>query len=456
MDSVYPALMLYFIPLAYIVWRTRWARNRNEFNLASRTLPYSLVFASVAATYIGPGFSMGFIGKGYEIGMVYWLFGILYGIQTVIVGVWIAPRLRSFPNAHTLAGIYREKAGKIAHLLVGILSVGLCAGFSAVMIKAGSVLCSSFFGWPLWIGVSVTAIITMLYTISGGLKASVSTDGFQFLIFSIVLPFILLSLVFTNKFNAENAATTSAVIGSEFVRKMGWGGILGLTISFFLGERMIPPYASRALGAKNEKNAQIGFILAGLYAVLWFFIVISIGLAARQNLPLGTPEDKVLLSLLGLFPGVVRNLVGVSLVCVVISSLDSLLNSGGVAFTEDIVGIWGKGLTDRKALRLSRMGIVLITVIGCIGALKIKTIIDGLLMCYGVWAPAIVPSLIYILFRPNISKISVTVSILVGTGYSVLAQNGVISFSINPVLAGTCLACITIVAFHFGTRLCKR
>ena len=49
------AFVAYLIPLTYIVYRTNWVKTTGEFNVAERQLPTTLIFASVAATFIGQG-----------------------------------------------------------------------------------------------------------------------------------------------------------------------------------------------------------------------------------------------------------------------------------------------------------------------------------------------------------------------------------------------------------------
>ncbi|MBI1282549.1 MAG: hypothetical protein GC179_30765 [Anaerolineaceae bacterium] len=442
----------YLIPLSYIVFRTHWAKSTIEFDVAKRTLPSALVFASVSATFIGPGFSMGFIGQGYSVGLIYWLFGIVYGLQTIFVGIFIAPKLRQIPNAKTLAGVYAEKTNKFTQLIVGLLSVGLCAGFASVMLKAGGTLFESFFDWPLWGGVIFTAIITTIYTITGGLRASVATDAYQFVLFTILLPIILIIMFFYWNVNIDLALESANESSSQFYSANGIVGILGLVLAFFLGESMIPPYATRALASKSDNIAYRGFVFSGVFACFWFLVVILIGLFSRQIIDEGIDQDNVLLNLLQNFPPIFHYLVGIALVGIVMSSLDSLLNSGGVSFSEDVVSWFFSSMDDKYQLNLSRIGIFVISVTGCIAALRVESIIDGLLTCYAMWAPSIIPSLIYILFLRNVVNLAVILSILSGISVTLLMQFEIIDFSVEPIIIGMICSIAFLFLGHMGGR----
>ena len=61
----------YVVVLTYVALRARAARDFSEFSLAGRALPLALVFGSLAATYVGPGYSIGFVGKGFRSGFLF-------------------------------------------------------------------------------------------------------------------------------------------------------------------------------------------------------------------------------------------------------------------------------------------------------------------------------------------------------------------------------------------------
>ena len=95
-------IIAYVIVLTFVALRARTAHEFEEFSLARRSLPLALVFGSLAATYVGPGFSIGFVGKGYNSGFLFLFIGLAYAIQNILVGLVIAPKLRSLKNCHTL------------------------------------------------------------------------------------------------------------------------------------------------------------------------------------------------------------------------------------------------------------------------------------------------------------------------------------------------------------------
>ena len=118
----------------------------------------------------------------------------------------------------------------------------------------------------------------------------------------------------------------------------------------------------------------------------------------------------------------------VVLVSVVMSSLDSLLNACAVAFTADIVKPFSK-LPDEKALNVGRCATIVIAVIAMAVAPAVPSIIDGLLICYTIWASAILPALIIGLLVRRPRPLAGIVSMGVGT---IVAMSAIVLLFIFP------------------------
>jgi SSS family solute:Na+ symporter len=453
-DKVLSAAIIatYVVLLAVVAVRSRAAREFEEFSLAKRALPLALVFASLAAAYVGPGFSIGFVGKGFKSGFLFLIVGLAYSIQNILVGLFIAPRLRALSNCHTLGDVIGQKYDKKCHILAGVISVGLCAGFASVMAKAGGDVLRDFFGIPHWSGVLIIIAATALYTAFGGLRASVMTDAFQFSTFAVLLPIVLLLiLLFHLKGGAAAFAHQACTATSHGLSSTSPLEIVGLVVAFLLGETLIPPYANRALASETTRASRNCFILAGLFSAFWFTIMVSLGTAARSILPGDTGEDTVLLNLVkSTMPVGGYPLLLVVLVAVIMSSLDSLLNAGAVAFTQDIVKPF-VAIEDRTALKIGRIATVVIALVAAAGATAVGTIINGLLICYAIWAPAILPVLIIGLWIKRPRPLAGILSMGIGSFVSVTlwivfkfivdwkAQTG-ISRIIIPALAAALIA----------------
>jgi SSS family solute:Na+ symporter len=428
-------VIVYVLLLTLVALRARAAREFKDFSIAGQTLPLALVFGSLAATYIGPAFSIGFVGKGFSSGFLFWGIGLAYAAQNILVGIFIAPRLRALEGCHTLGDVVGQKYDRTCQILAGVISVGVCAGLAAVMAKAGGDviknLCANLalvmgsaghemlgnlFDFPQWSAVVIVVGITALYTTFGGLKTSVVTDAFQFAVFAVLLPAALIWILLFHPnpgittFTKEVANTTSAGLSSTSIVQ-----IIGLLTAFLLGETLIPPYANRALASKTTAVSRNGFMLAGFFSIAWFAVMIALGITARTVI-FGEPnEDNVLFLLIeATMPKLAYTVLFIVLSSVIMSSLDSLLNAGAVVFTQDIVKPFVK-LSDNITLNIGRCATIIIAIIACAGTITVKSIVSGLLVCYTIWAPAILPALIIGLWIKRPHPLAGILSMGVGT-----------------------------------------
>lgn len=443
------AVGVYILVLAFVALRARVAREYEEFSVAKRILPTALVFGGITATYVGPGFSIGFVGKGFHSGFLFWVIGLAYAVQNIGVGLFVAPRLRALQGCYTLGDAMGQKYGRRCQLLAGIISVGLCMLFAAVMINAGKLVLHQMLGLPETVSAFLLALVAASYTTFGGLRASVTTDVFHFVLHALLLPPLLLYvLVFHLQGGAATFHEQAIAATSQGYHAMPPLELVGWIVAFLLGETLIPPYANLTLASKTARVSRGSFILAGVFSSLWFIVMIALGIVARTTIAPDTHEDHVLINLVHtMMPTVGYALLLVTLVSIVLSSLNSLLNAGAVVLTQDILRPFAH-LPDRVALRVGRGATVLVASIAATVAMFVPSVIEGLKFCYGIWAPAILPALIIGLWlkrpRPWAGASSMIVGTLVAVAFKwpVFSETG-----IPAILAG--LPC-SLLAYAVG------
>ncbi len=268
----------YLALLGFVAVRARAAREYADFSLARRSLPLALIFGSLCAAYVGPGFSYGFVAMGFKSGVLFLCVGLAYAVQNILVGLFIAPRLRSLSGCHTLGDAIGLKYNRNCQVIAGIISVGLCAGFAAVMVSALVDVVTGLFHIPAWVVAALAVVATTLYTAFGGLKASVMTDALQFTLFSILMPAVFLyELIWCLQNSAVTFTHELVTATSEGFHSTPVVEIVGFVVAWLLGETAIPPYANRALATQTTQSSRNSFILGGLFSVLWFTIMISLG-----------------------------------------------------------------------------------------------------------------------------------------------------------------------------------
>lgn len=406
----YVTIGVYLAVLVTVILMVRRARTIEDFAVGSRQVPGSIVFASLAANAIGPGYSMGLANKAAANGYTWFFVFLAFSLQTLLVGQFIAPRLRRFSKAYTIGDIMGYRYGSLVKYITGIISILLCAGFVGAIANAAGNIIHLVFGIPFLTGVIITTIAVVAYTTYGGIKVDIITDVLHFGIMAIAIPLII---VFMGR---EQGLTEMADRATRLVNTNGTslGGMLlfGLVLSFFLGETLIPPYTNRALAAKNEQHARSGFIKAGIFTVCWFLVCASIGFLAAPDT---AGSDNVYLAAMKRYlPVGLYGLVVAVMVNIVMKSQDSLLNAASVSLNNDILRIYNKESRAKNALLITRLSNVIIGVVAVVFALNVPGVIDALLICYTLWAPTVVLPLIIAVVKKNVNPLSGLLSIAAG------------------------------------------
>jgi len=370
-------------------WAKRSAApDMRAFTIASASASAFAAFASLTAAYTGPGFTLGLAAKAFSNGLVYLLVFMGFSLQTLLVGLFLAPRLNSYKSAATVGDVIGIHYGRAAQFLTGILSVLYCAGITGVVGKAAGASLHALAGVPEWLGIIVVTAVVVTYTARGGMKALVGTESLQWGILAIAAP-ILLFQVWRLLLHTPNAAPlppeTLTLTGSFPL----WT-VVGLFLSFLLGETLVPPYTTRCFITERPPQARSAFVWSAFFSVAWFATVVAIGMIGRKLMPTADAENIfVLLSQHTLHFGLL-GLIVAAVASVIMSTQDAYLNAAAVSFYRDLVRPFQEVGSDEKPLLLTRVVTVVVGILGVLFAMFIPGLIDGILACYTLWAPTVI------------------------------------------------------------------
>jgi SSS family solute:Na+ symporter len=329
-------LGLYFALLIVIGVQTiRRIETPEDFAVAGNRIIWPVFFGSLAASFLGGGSSLGNAGETFKDGYVYMFAFFAFAIQTVLVGYFVAPRLKRYANAQTVGDIMENHYGSTARLLTGILSVAVCAGILGAQALAVGTIFNTILGVSTTVGILIGMSIVVLYSTFGGVWAVIQTDMLQFVFLGVFLP-VTLIIGLIKVGGPEELMTSVPNAHLSFMGTWTLGLFVSVFLAFLLGETLVPPYTQRAFSTPDPANARKGYVMSGIFAFFFFFVSASIGLVALALYPNFAPDQAV--------PTVVKNVVPVGLVglvvaallAVVMSTASSYLNSIAVVFVKDI------------------------------------------------------------------------------------------------------------------------
>ncbi|NIP23392.1 MAG: sodium:solute symporter family protein [Phycisphaerae bacterium] len=383
----------------------RGMKSLQEFSVSHRSYTSIVIFATLSASFIGGGFSIGNAEKVFRFGIVNIVALWGFSLKEILVARYIAPKTGNFTNVISTGDIMEQGYGKAAKVITGFFSVFFCAGIVGAQVRAMGIIFNVFLDIePIW-GILIGCGIVIAYSTVGGMRAVVLTDVIQFCVLAIGLP---AALVFGIVKLGGFAAIREAVPTGHFSipgEAMTIAAFLSLFLTFLLGETLVPPYVQRLFMGKDSSHTARGTMLSGIFSIPFFAITGAIGLVALTLKPELNPNLAMPYVVRTVLPIGVRGIVIAGVISIVMSSADSFLNGAATGCINDMVKPLRKNpLSERQELLLAKLTNCFVGVIAVIFAITIDSVLDILIYSYNFWAPVILVPLAAVLLGFRATK----------------------------------------------------
>ncbi|XP_023340266.1 LOW QUALITY PROTEIN: sodium/glucose cotransporter 4-like [Eurytemora carolleeae] len=389
----YVVIVVYFSFVLFIGLWSSWRSKRDSvggYFLASRSMNWVLVGASLFASNIGSGHFIGLAGSGaasgigiagFELSAIYYIIFLGWCFVPVYMssGVYTMPEYLRLRFGGQRIRVYLSVLALLLYVFTKI-SADLYAG--ALFIDA-AIYISVLGDAAIYISILILLAIACLFTVAGGLTAVIWTDFIQ-TILMLIGAIILAALAFSHEkiggyetliekyFNATATIRANNSAGElcggvpedsmHLLRSatpgesdLPWSGLtFGLAISsiwYWCSDQVI---VQRALASKDMSHAKGACILAGYLKLLPLFIMIFPGMAARVLFPdvVGCADPIQCKEICGseagctnmafiklvaeLMPIGLRGMMLAVMLAALMSSLTSIFNSSSTIFTMDL------------------------------------------------------------------------------------------------------------------------
>ena len=423
----YGIIIFYLLVVLLVgLWSGKGMKSLQEISVSHRSYTSLVIFATLSASFIGGGFSIGNAEKVFRLGIanIAALWG--FSLKEILVARFIAPRMDNFPNVISAGDIMELGYGKPARVVTGFFSVFLCAGIVGAQVGAMGVIFKVFVGIePIW-GILIGCGIVIAYSTIGGMRAVVLTDIMQFCVLAIGLPAALIfGIVKLGGFSAIRAAVPAGHFSIP-ADTMTIGAFLSLFLTFLLGETLVPPYVQRLFIGKDAKHTARGTMLSGIFSIPFFLITGAIGLLALALDPKLDPNLAMPYVIRTVLPAGVRGIVIAGVISIVMSSADSFLNGAATGCINDIVKPLRKNpLSERQELLLAKLTNCFVGIMAVVFAIKISSILDILIYAYNFWAPVILVPLAAVFLGVRVTRAGFFSGTIAGAA-GVLVWNGLL------------------------------
>lgn len=365
------ATLAYVLYLVYAVLRVlrKPVGGAVDYLVAGRRLTLPAFVATLVSTFYG-----GILGVGeytWRHGVSNWLvFGVPYYLYAAVFALLLASRARR-SRMLSIPDLFHKRYGR-GPALIGAGTLFVMTAPAAYVLMLG-VLVQLATGWPLWLAVSLGALLSVSYVFRGGLKAVVDTDQVQF-----VLMFVgFLVLVPVCFFKLGGWGWLSANLPATHLRWDGGLGWQAVFVWYFIAMSTLvePAFFQRCYAARDEKVARNGILVSIGFWILFDFLTTSAGLYARALMPeLADPVQAFPALAARVLPGFWQGVFTVGMLATIMSTIDSYAFIAAVTLGRDLVGRW-RGFDDERALRSAQWSLLVTAVVAIVMALAAGSVI---------------------------------------------------------------------------------
>lgn len=418
MSIDFTIVVLYLIfTLAIGLWKGKNVKNIREYSVANKSFPTLVLMATIFATLIGGGATLGVIEQIHSTSLIFGLIFVGQIIQKLIIIKFVAPKFGKFLNKISCGGIVGDMYGENAKIITGICAFLASAGAIAAQISAMGYVFQFFLGIDQVTGIFIAAGIVILYSTFGGMSSVVATDVFQFGILIIAIPLIC-NLGLTKVGGYQNLLIKVPTRYFEIPSKeIFYTHVLPLFI--YLSIPFEALMTQRLLIAKNVSQMKSSLKIGVLIEIPFVLVIAVIGLLGVVLFP--DIESRLVMPTLinDLLPVGVRGFAMAGILAVIMSTADSNLNTASVSLIHDTI----KPLVNVKnELALARFVTLIIGIISIVIAVSFSNVISILAAILGIWSSTILIPMFVGLLGVKISNKGFFVALAVGVTCHTLGE----------------------------------
>jgi Na+/proline symporter len=378
-------------------------RNIGVFSLttsltASALGAWILFGPASAATWGGIGAVI-----GYSLGTAFPMFFLIY------LGKKIRKEL---PRGSSLIEFMRKKFGKSLFKLILLLTIFYMFIFLCAEVTAVAVLINYISGTELWVTALIVLISTLVYTLYGGLRASIFTDNIQMIVIGILL---LISLIYINIFTGSDFSIDFVKEKNPQLLSLSYVPSYTAGLTFFIAVAATNLFHQgnwqRVYAAKNFETLKKSLVISFFIIVPVVFFMGFTGMVAFSLDPTIRPDLGFFTLLLKEQTNFLSFFVIVLGLALTISTVDTLVNAISSLIVVD--GNATFNLDKKTSLNFSKYIILFLSLISFIISSKGFDILYLFLLA-DLLCCAFVLTVFYSFYNKDINEKTAYVSIFAG------------------------------------------
>lgn len=338
----------------------------------------------------------------------------------IMLFAWLGVKLRrTVPESSTMTEFALARYGKGMYVVALIVSVFYMAIALASEMTGITSATLAVFGIPVWITALALVAGVSIYTVYGGIKASLFADVLQTL---LIIPTLLIAffsmLLLLGGF--DGLGQLFAAAGSEaYPAEMftlgyspGWWTGLSLLLGIFCSNVFDNSYWQRSFACKDEKTVRKGFMFAGILNVPLIILCGSFGLMAMATVDIQSPSIALFELLHAKAPAWLSYVVMIAAIALVMSTAGALMNGISSVIASEVKRN-RPHISGKKLIKAARIITIIIAICAAAVSLAQMSVMYLFYIADLVCAGACVPCF-YGLFNKKIRGVPAFIAAVVG------------------------------------------
>jgi len=369
-------LSIYVISIIAVGLWNRKNKSNEDYFLASRNLPAWLLAVTFIASWWGGGSAIDLVDHAHQNGLSsFWIYGVPVLIATFLMFIFA----KGIRNISTISQpqLMEKRYNSLSALLLTLFVIIFMVIAAAIQIIVVGKFFHSFFDVSYEAGAIFGVSIVLLYSLFGGFKGVVLTDFLQFFFF-LITAFVLFVIAYKDSGGMEMVYKISTANNNQGYTSFfnDVSNNLAYVITFGTSWMIQANIWQRISAAKSATDARRMMLLSFIVFIPLYLMVTYTGMYSSvlyDVVPSG-----------GIIPDMVKNIsnpivssfIFVGLCSAIMSTMDSLINTGALSLSIDIY----KKYINPKAnailsVKVARIATITISLFALLIALKIQSVL---------------------------------------------------------------------------------
>ena len=270
----------------YGIWQSQFNLSSDDYFLAGRTLPWPVAMLSIVATETSVLTFISVPGLAYRGDWTFLQLSIGYIIGRICVSIFLLPQYFKY-GISSIYEILGKKFGKDIQKVASSIFLITRILADGVRFLATAVIVQLITGWSLPFSVLIIGLVTLIYTLNGGIRTVVWVDSVQFMLYLVggVLSIIIIWNYLNQPISSlimqlsEGSKLSIFNFDGNFFKDpfFALSAIIGGILLSFSSHGVDYMMVQRVLGTKNLKSAQKAMIGSGIVVFVQLLIFLIAG-----------------------------------------------------------------------------------------------------------------------------------------------------------------------------------